>query len=114
MADVSLVDPAVAGKSARAIAETMHRPTRLCFILGSGFVVLAAVLAPAAEPGPAGVDRSKLLVYRGRDGIDHPIRTPADWANRRAQTLAAMQEVMGPLPGREKLVPPDPTVDDET
>ena len=43
------------------------------------------------------------------DAAGNPIALPsrAVWEARRAEVLAAMQEVMGPLPGTEKRVPPD-------
>ena len=49
-------------------------------------------------------DRTNLLVWKDRAGKNHPVKTSADWAHRRAQILASMQEVMGRLPGdREKV-----------
>src|SRR5262245_8111766 len=44
-----------------------------------------------------------LLAAAGR-----PADPPADQARRRADVLARMQQVMGPLPGPEKAVPLDP------
>jgi len=58
-------------------------------------------------------DHSKLMVWRDASGKGHPVRTPADWAKRRAHILAGMQEVMGPLPPASRKVPailcPHPT-----
>lgn len=56
--------------------------------------------ADAQEPpgSPAPIRHSDLSVYRGEDGTSKPIRTEADWAVRREQILAGMQEAMGPLP----------------
>jgi predicted dienelactone hydrolase len=48
---------------------------------------------------------SPLLVLREGDGKERPVRTPADWDRRRQQILAAMQEVMGPLPDDSEKVP---------
>jgi len=57
--------------------------------------------------------REKLLVYRGPDGAPREARTVAEWGNRRAEILDGMQQVMGRLPGQEKLVPPDVKVEEE-
>jgi dienelactone hydrolase len=42
------------------------------------------------------------------------VKTAADWQHRRAEILAGMQTVMGPLPGPEKRVPLDVKVGSET
>ena len=68
--------------------------------------LLASVLpCPATEPGS--IDHSRLLVYRDSSGTEHPVTTPADWANRRRQIVEGMQQAMGPLPDRANL----PTLD---
>jgi acetyl esterase/lipase len=56
---------------------------------------------------PTYPDKTKLLVYRGRQGREHPVKTAADWAKRRADILANMQKVMGPLPDAARKVPLD-------
>jgi pimeloyl-ACP methyl ester carboxylesterase len=56
---------------------------------------------------PVYPDHSKLLVWRDEQGKEHPVKTPADWQKRRAHILAAMQEVMGPLPDDSRKVPLD-------
>jgi dienelactone hydrolase len=43
-----------------------------------------------------------------------PVRTTADWQQRRAEILAGMQEIMGPLPGAAKRVPLDVIIGSET
>ncbi|HZT33770.1 MAG TPA: alpha/beta fold hydrolase [Bryobacteraceae bacterium] len=53
-------------------------------------VLLTSALALAGQPN--------LLVYRDLQGQPHTVRTPRDWEQRRRQILAAMQQVMGPLP----------------
>ena len=65
----------------------------------------------AAEP-PHYPDKARLLVYKDAAG-EHPVRTPADWAKRRAHILAAMQEVMGPLQDAATKVPLDVRVTEE-
>ena len=51
--------------------------------------------------------RTNLLRYARPDGSVASVNTIADWRQRRAQILAAMQQVMGPLPGLEKRGPLD-------
>ncbi|MES2692012.1 MAG: alpha/beta hydrolase, partial [Verrucomicrobiota bacterium] len=60
------------------------------------------------------LDREKLLVYRTESGRPAEVKTTADWAKRRAETLAGMREIMGPLPGAEKRVPLDVKIESET
>jgi len=64
-----------------------------------------AVPVPAAEPVPAYSDHTRLLVYRDAEGREHPVGTAVDWQRRRTHILAAMQEVMGPLPDPARKVP---------
>ncbi len=68
----------------------------------------------AAEP-VAGkrLDHAQLLVFRGSDGQPNPVKTIADWEKRRAEILAGMQKVMGPLPGPEKRCPLQIELQDE-
>ena len=83
----------------------------------AGLFVLASTLVttPAAEPAPARLlERTNLLVYLNDLGQPEPIQTVADWPKRRAAILAAMQQVMGPLPGRERQCPLDMQVTHQT
>lgn len=57
--------------------------------------------------------RTNLLICRSAGGQIAPVRRIADWQKRRAEILAAMQEVMGPLPGREKRCPLDARIEGE-
>jgi dienelactone hydrolase len=50
-------------------------------------------------------DKLHLLVVRDRDGIERPIRAPAEWKRRRADILAAFQRVAGPLPRADTAAP---------
>jgi pimeloyl-ACP methyl ester carboxylesterase len=59
-----------------------------------------------SEP-PFYPDKSKLLVVRDAAGMEHPVRTPAEWAKRRADILANMQLIMGLLPDASQKVPLD-------
>ena len=58
-------------------------------------------------------DKTHLLVYIDASGKEQPVRTPADWAKRRAHILANMQEVMGPLPPDSRRVPLDVQIVEE-
>ncbi len=78
------------------------------------FVVVSAVLLCGHNPiagEDAGKleyrDHSRLLVYRGADGDEHPVRTPEEWALRRQHILVGMQQAMGKLPDHENLLPLD-------
>ncbi len=58
--------------------------------------------------------RKNLLIYRDATGSIQPVRAKADWARRRANTLEAMQAVMGPLPDDSKRCDLDVRIEDET
>ncbi len=82
-------------------------------------VVFLFLCVPCAFAGklsfagpPAYPDKAHLLVYRDGSG-EHPVRTAADWAKRREHILAAMQEVMGPLPDATRKVSLDVQVTEE-
>jgi dipeptidyl aminopeptidase/acylaminoacyl peptidase len=77
----------------------------LALLLVVSFSALAAV--HALEAPPSYPDKSKLLVFRDEAGLDHPVKTAADWAKRRAHILANMQIVMGPLPDKSHKAPLD-------
>lgn len=69
--------------------------------------------AGRAQNQPERLDRNQLLVYRDAAGQVKPARTRGDWLKRRAEILRGMQEVMGPLPGREKHCPLDVRTEEE-
>ena len=77
-------------------------------------LTLCALVWPvvAAEPVTR-LDRENLLEFRDDQGQVAPVRSLADWHRRRAEILAGMQQVMGPLPGPEKRVPLDVRVEEE-
>ena len=62
---------------------------------------------PAEARTPTYADHSKLMVYKDQAGEEHPVKTPDDWALRRAHILANVQTVMGPLPDPSRRVPLD-------
>lgn len=67
---------------------------------------LVACCCAHAAP-PANLDHTDLGYYVSADGKKIPIHTPADWAHRRAQIIAGMEQVMGPLPHPKSPVPLD-------
>jgi hypothetical protein len=75
--------------------------------------VLAACLGLTPLSGEEPAERTDLLSYRDAEGKRQPVRTAADWPKRRTQILAAMQEVMGPLPDDARKVPADVRVVEE-
>jgi len=97
--------------------------------LPAGRVALSAlaaalILTPKAPAGEASgrdgvgsapdrLPRENLLVFRGPDGETKAVRTVEDWGRRRAEILAGMDAVMGPLPGPEKRCPLDMQVEEE-
>jgi acetyl esterase/lipase len=56
-------------------------------------------------PSPEYAEKSHLMHYLDRDGNRRPVRTPADWAKRRAHILERLQLVMGPLPRHPRRPP---------
>jgi hypothetical protein len=74
---------------------------------------LGGCAAAAAAP-PARLEHDQLLFYRDWAGVIRPVRSVSDWEHRRAGIWRSMQEVMGPLPGKEKQVPLDPRFEEET
>ena len=45
--------------------------------------------------------RTNLLMYRDNKGAVLPVKSVRDWPKRRAEILRGMNEVMGPLPGKD-------------
>lgn len=70
---------------------------------------LSGSFAAAQERLP----RENLLVYRDTDGNIQPVKTVADWQQRRAEILEGMRQVMGTLPGDEKRCPLELQVHEE-
>jgi pimeloyl-ACP methyl ester carboxylesterase len=84
--------------------------TLLCWLALTPLFVPCGALA--ADP-PFYPDRTHLLVYRDGAGREHPVRDAGDWARRRADVLAAMEQVMGPLPDSSRKVGLDVQVSEE-
>lgn len=64
---------------------------------GLASLSLAAWELAGGEAAPRD-DHLHLLDFRDNQGRRQPVRSAADWARRRTQILAGMQEVFGPLP----------------
>jgi dienelactone hydrolase len=72
------------------------------------------IFANAESPLPSPrLPRENLMVLRGQDNRSVPAKSVDDWLHRRAEIQGAMQIVMGPLPGKEKLCPLDMKVEEE-
>ena len=52
-------------------------------------------------------NHSQLLAVRNAEGVERPIKTKADWAERVAHLREQLQQVMGPLPDALRRVPLD-------
>lgn len=78
------------------------------------FVLLMVCRAGAGETAaPARLSRTNLLVYHARSGAVVPVKSKADWRRRRAEILAGMQQIMGPLPSQAKRCPLEVRVEEE-
>jgi hypothetical protein len=71
--------------------------------------ILFIALTCACNASPL---RTNLLTFTNATG-EHAVRTTNDWSLRRASILAAMQTVMGPLPGDAKRCTLDMRVEEE-
>jgi dienelactone hydrolase len=77
-------------------------------------LLVFALVVVASSTAAERLDRENLLAYRSASGAVVPVKTPADWLQRRAEIVGGMQSVMGPLPGNAKRVPLDVKVESET
>lgn len=82
-------------------------------ILSLACLFIMVTSLQAAKPATR-LDRDKLLFYHDAQGNVQPVKTTADWQKRRAEILAGMQQVMGPLPGKEKRCPLAVKIEEET
>lgn len=60
------------------------------------------------------LDRENLLQFHAAPDRVAPVKTAADWQKRRAEIVAGMESVMGPVPGTAKRVPLDVKIESET
>jgi pimeloyl-ACP methyl ester carboxylesterase len=83
-------------------------------LLFATLLLLPLLAGPVhGQPKPNRLDHTNLLLFQDASGNVHPVKSPADWQKRRDAVLQAMQEVMGPLPGKDRRCPLDMKVDDE-
>lgn len=80
-------------------------------IVASIVAFLVCVHVTADEPPR--FDRDNLLQYHTVDGSVQPVATPADWQHRRAEIIRGMEQVMGKLPGDDRRVPLELTIEEE-
>jgi dienelactone hydrolase len=78
---------------------------RLALLLTAAIIPLALAAQAVDSEGPTYREHQDLSYYLDAQGARHPIRSIADWNIRRAQILAQMQTVMGPLPHPARPVP---------
>jgi len=88
-----------------ALAEGGYEPTDSRVGPPSEWRLKAAIAAlldgPSSSKQPTFyADKLRLLAWRDRRGVEHPIGRAEDWPKRRGHILASMQQVMGPLPSR--------------
>ena len=95
--------------SIRIDISTMQ-PRWLMFRISLAALTTVSLTIHAAER----LDRENLLQFRDSSGRVAPVRTTADWQKRRAEILAGMQQVMGPLPGAGKRVALEVKIESET
>jgi hypothetical protein len=76
-------------------------------------VFAGCVAAAVAADTQSRLSRTNLLLYHTPAGEVLPVKNTADWQKRRAEILAGMQRIMGPLPGAEKRCPIDPQITEE-
>ena len=88
-------------------------------VIALGFAGTLSVFA-ADSDGPStprprrdGLSRTNLMEFRAADETIRPVTKVDDWEKRRASILAAMQSIMGPLPGPEKRCALDVKIEDE-
>jgi dienelactone hydrolase len=90
-----------------------HRSLRQLCRLGLLAFTFSASVQVHWAAGPR-LDREQLLVFRDAAGAVVPVKSLTDWQKRRAEIVAGMQEIMGPLPSADKRVPLEVRIDSET
>lgn len=86
---------------------------RIVFTAWPALVMMLLAAPIFAADRPLRLDQTNLLIYRNKQGDIVPVKSRNDWQKRRASVLQGMQEVMGPLPGKEKRCPLDVKVEEE-
>jgi dienelactone hydrolase len=76
-------------------------------------VTALALFGVMVSAGAEKLSHTNLLQFIAADGAIKTVRSTNDWNLRRRSILHAMQEVMGPLPGKEKRCPLDVKIEEE-
>lgn len=84
---------------------------RLAMVIGLLFL---APLSGAGETAAGRLPRTNLMVYRAPSGKVLPVRSRSEWERRRTDIVRGMEQVMGPLPGKERRCALDVRVEEET
>lgn len=79
----------------------------------TGMPLCAMAQSAPAIPPLRGLSRTNLLEYRDSQGQVRLARSRREWEIRRREALAGMQQVTGPLPGKEKRCPLEVMVHEE-
>jgi dienelactone hydrolase len=88
---------------------------KLAAITTLAFASISSAFGQDQKPAvPGRLDRTNLLVYRDSRGEVRPVKSKADWQERRAEILCGMQEIMGPLPDKPRRKPPEVRLEEET
>src|SRR5712691_3300735 len=77
------------------------------------FSISSALYGAQVVVAPSRLPRTNLLVFQNRRAELIPVKSKADWLKRRAEIVAGMQAIMGPLPGAEKRCPMELKTDSE-
>jgi dienelactone hydrolase len=79
-------------------------------------VLLSILLTPLCASEPRVLPRDRLLLRHDAAGATLPVRTTADWQQRRAEIVHGMETITGPFPGAApaKRVPLDVRIEEET
>jgi len=88
----------------------MNSPITL--VAGTAFLAMA-LHAVAADERPR-LDRDNLRQYRDPTGQVQRVEKIEQWQMRRAEILRGMQAIMGALPGKDKRVPLDVMIEEES
>ena len=83
--------------------------------LALGVLATLALSTFALAAEPARLPRENLLLRRDASGATVPVRTTAEWPQRRAEIVRGMETVMGAYPGATspKRVPLDVRIEEE-
>jgi dienelactone hydrolase len=85
------------------------RPVAVAAVLLLQFVQPSSAASEQADT----FSRTNLLQWQDKKGKIRAVRTTSDWHRRKNSILAAMQEVMGPLPSPEKRCPLDVQIEED-